>query len=200
MSDQSEPPPAGPAATTGQPARYARTTHGLVASMIVTVVAVVVVFLLLRLDNGGAEQDPEAVDYREAVTAAEGAGIAIAYPPALPKGWIATSVDLPPGPRQQWGLGVLTDDGLFAGIRQQGGDLDGLLDTYVDEDAQQGDDVTLDSPLADTWTTWSDSGGDHAYAAEVTLGGQTENVLVYGSASEADLRTLVTSLVASGSG
>ena len=41
--------------------------------------------------------------------------------------------------------------------------------------------------MARTWRTFSDSGGDHAYAAEV---GRDE-VLVYGSADVADLRRVV---------
>ena len=50
--------------------------------------------------------------------------------------------------------------------------------------------VALDSEVASRWRTFSDPGGDHAYAAEV--GGQT--VLVYGSAPQDELETLVESL------
>lgn len=177
--------------------RYPRTTQGLVASMIVTVLVVVVVFLFLRLDNRAAERGPDAVDYQEAVSAASGAGVVVVYPPTLPAGWEATSVDLQPAPRTAWGIGMLTADGTFAGVRQETDDLSDLLTTFVDEEPEQGDDITFDSPLAGTWSTWTDSGGDTAYAAEVIVGGQTQTVLVYGSATPADLRTLLESLVVS---
>ena len=55
----------------------------------------------------------------------------------------------------------------------------------LDEDAVEGDEVTVASDLADTWTTWSDDGGDTGYAAE--LGDET--VLVYGSAPAEDIET-----------
>ena len=38
--------------------------------------------------------------------------------------------------------------------------------------------------MADTWTTWTDEGGDTGYAAEVG----DETVLVYGSAPAEDLK------------
>ena len=44
-----------------------------------------------------------------------------------------------------------------------------------------------DSDLADTWTTWTDEGGDTGYAAE--LGDET--VLVYGSAPAEDLEEVI---------
>lgn len=165
--------------------------------MIVTVL-VVVGFVLARAvfrDNG--EVRPATVDYAQAVTAARGAGIQVAYPTSLPAGWDATSVTFEPGPRPKWGLGILTQDGLFAGVQQQDENLDDLLHTFVDENPVQGDDVTVASALGNTWSTWSDAGGDHAYAAQVQVGEQTETVLVYGSASTAELRTLLESLTLS---
>lgn len=179
----------------GGPGRYERTTQGLVASMIVTVLLVVVVFLFLRLDNGAAQNDPEAVAYTESVAAATDAGITVVYPPSLPAGWRATSVDLKLPPRSAWGIGTLTAAGTFAGVRQEPGSLQDLLTTYVDEEPEQGADATFDSPIASTWTTWTDGGGDTAYAAELDVAGGQQTVLVYGSATPDDLRTLLESLV-----
>jgi hypothetical protein len=179
----------------GSPGRYQRTTQGLVASMVVTVLVVVAVFLFLRLDNGAAEQGPTTVDYTEAVDAARDAGVTVVHPASLPEGWRATSVELVPPPRSAWGIGMLTADGTFAGVRQEADSLDDLLDTYVDEDAQQGDDATFDSPVATTWTTWTDDGGDTAYATQLDVDGEQQTVLVYGSATPADLGTLLESLV-----
>lgn len=178
----------------GTPARHQRSTSGLIGSMIVTVAVVLVVGLLLRLDNGGAAQDPEPVAYAEVVTAAQQAGLAVAYPATVPRGWIATSVSFEPGPSPAWGLGFLTETGTFAGIRQQDADIKDLLRTYVDPEPVRGDDVTVDSALGQTWQTYTDSGGDRAYAALVQVGGRPETVLVYGSASTAELRTLLESL------
>lgn len=178
----------------GTPSRYQRTTNGLIGSLIVSVALVLIVGLVLRFDNGAAEQEPEAVDYVEAVRAAQQTGVDVVHPTALPGGWIATSVVYEPGPRPAWGLGLLTEDGTFAGVRQEDADLDDLLHTYVDEEPVQGEDVNVDSALGRTWRSYADSGGDHAYAAEVQVDGRAETVLVYGSASTAELRTLLESL------
>jgi hypothetical protein len=182
----------------GSPSRYNRTVGGLIGSMIVTVL-VVVAFVLVRAVLGSDDEvRPTTVDYSEAVSAARDAGIQVAYPISLPQGWDATSVTFEPGPRPKWGLGILTEDGLFAGVQQQDDSLEDLLRTFVDEEPTQGEDVTVDSALGTTWSTWSDDGGDHAYAAEVPVGGgDTETVLVYGSASTAELRTLLESLTLS---
>jgi hypothetical protein len=171
-------------------ARYQRSIAGGVGSMIVIVVLVLgfVLFRALFRDNDEVEQEP--VDYLAAVGAAQQSGARLVYPPTLPKGWTATSIQYAPGARPAWGLGMLTADGTFAGVRQEDAALETLLATYVDENPIQGDTVTIDSPIASRWQEWSDDGGDHAYAA--TVG--DDEVLVYGSASAADLRTLVESL------
>ena len=89
------------------------------------------------------------------------------------------------GDDPRWGLGVLTDDGDFIGIRQQDTSVDELVRVYVDEKAEAGDDASVASDVTDTWQTWSDDGGDHGYATE--LG--DEAVLVYGSAPVDDLES-----------
>ena len=38
---------------------------------------------------------------------------------SLPSGWVATSVDYLPGDRPAFGVGMLTADGKFVGMRQQ---------------------------------------------------------------------------------
>ena len=110
---------------------------------------------------------------------ADDAGLAVVRPSELPEGWQATSVDLVAvGDDPRWGLGVLTDDGDFIGIRQQDASEDDLARLYVDEEPVEGDEVSLASDVASTWQTWSDDGGDHGYSTE--LG--DEALLVYGSA------------------
>jgi hypothetical protein len=173
-----------------KPARYARSANGLIASLVVTVlvVAAFVVFRALTRDN--QEVEPEAVDYLETVEQVQGSGVRVAYPPTLPEGWKATNVAFTPGDRTAFGLSMLTDDGTFVGVRQEDDGLDDLLATYVDEETTEGDPVEFDSPLAATWETYSDEGGDLAYATE--LGDDT--LLVFGSAGEDDLRLLLESL------
>jgi hypothetical protein len=114
----------------------------------------------------------------------------VVYPPSLPDGWTPTSVAFDPGDRPAWGVGMLTDDGKFVGVRQEDDDLDNLVDFYVDEDAVEGDTITVDGALVPEWQEWSDAGGDHAYAASI---GDHE-VLVYGPAPTDDLLTIVRSL------
>ena len=75
------------------------------------------------------------------------------------------SIDFVPGERPAWGIGMLTDDEKFVGIRQADDDLSSLLSTYVDADAVQGDTVTVPGALTAQWQEWSDAGGDHAYSA-----------------------------------
>ena len=174
----------------GRPGRYQRSIAGGIGSMIVLVL-VVLAFVLFRgafRDNDAVEQ--ERVDYLAVVGPAQESGFDAVYPPTLPKGWKATSVDFDPGERPAWGVGMLTDEGEFVGLRQQDTDLDSLLDFYVDEDAVEGDVVPVDGAIAPDWQEWSDDGGDHAFAA--TIGGY--EVLVYGQAPVDDLLTIVRSL------
>lgn len=158
--------------------------------MLVLVVGVLVFVGLRAVTRNNDAVPVEAVDYLEAVSAAQGAGVDVLYPPTLPKGWTATSIDYQGGTRTAWGIGMLTGDETFVGVRQEDADLGSLLDTYVDKDAVEGDIVPVPGAVAQEWQEWSDAGGDHAYSA--TVDGDT--VLVYGSASPADLLTMVESL------
>jgi len=187
MGPMSETPPSAPA----RPGRYERSFAGMIGALIVTVLVIVayVAFRALVRDTPATEVEP--VDYLEAVEGAQVQGLDVAYPPSLPDGWVATSVDLAPTDPPRWSLGVLTDDGDFVGLRQEDASPSTLAKTYVDENAVAGDDVTLDSTLATTWGTWSDDGGDHALVAEIDGLG---TVMVYGSAPESVLEDYTESL------
>jgi Protein of unknown function (DUF4245) len=137
---------------------------------------------LFRTD---VDDTPVAVDWQDSVELADQAGLDVVRPRELPAGWTATSVELFAGDDPRWGLGVLTDDGDFIGIRQQDTSVDELVRVYVDEKAEAGDDASVASDVTDTWKTWSDDGGDHGYATE--LG--DEAVLVYGSAPVDDIES-----------
>jgi hypothetical protein len=174
----------------GRPGRYQRSVAGGVGALIVLVL-VVLAFVFFRgafRDNQAVE--PDAVDYLAVVAPAQESGFDVVYPPSLPRGWTATSVDFAPGDRPAWGVGMLTDDGRFVGVRQEDADLAGLLEFYVDENAVEGDDVRVEGAIVPEWQEWSDDGGDHAFSATV---GDYE-VLVYGRASVDELLEVVRSL------
>ena len=162
-----------------QPSRYTRSFNGMVGALIVTILFVLAFVGWRALFRDDVDNGAPTVDWRESVELADGAGLAVVRPRELPAGWQATSVDLvATGDDPRWGLGVLTDDDEFIGIRQQDASVDDLVELYVDEEPEQGDEVTVRSDVASTWQTWSDDGGDHGYSTE--LGDET--VLVYGSA------------------
>ena len=170
-----------------QPSRYTRSFGGMTGALIVTILFVIAFVTWRGLFRTDTDDTPRAVDWRESVELADQAGLEVVRPHELPTGWTATSVELEAGDDPRWGLGVLTDDGDFVGIRQQDTSVDALVELYVDEKAEAGDDVEVASDVADTWQTWSDSGGDHAYSTEVG----DEAVLVYGSAPVEDLEAYV---------
>lgn len=181
-SAETSPPPRGT-----RPARYPRTANGLIGSMIVTVLLVGGFVLVRSLVSEDLEVKPTAVDYLSAAGLAQESGFDVAYPPQLPNGWMATSVDYTPGSRPAWGVGMLTDVGRFAGLRQEDRSLDDLLATYVDDETIEGEPVTVEGSVAPVWRTFTDEGGDSAFAAEVG----DDIVLVYGSADADALRQLL---------
>lgn len=174
-----------------KPGRYPRTTGGLVGSMIVLVLAVLGIVVFREAFRDTPEIEPEAVDYLPVVASLQDAGREIAYPATLPDGWIVTSVTYDRGERPGWALGILTDDESFVGLRQQDEDVDDLVAEHVDEAATESDPVEIAGSLAPEWSSYADDGGDHGYAAEITTDLGEENVLVYGSASVADIEELV---------
>lgn len=173
---------------TGTPGRYQRTTNGLIASMIVAVIFVLGVVAFRSLWRKDLEVQPEPVDYLGVVAAVQSADREVAYPPALPAGWIATNVQASQvGQTPRFFLAVLTDDGRFIGLRQEDDSVEDLLDEHVDASTDDEGTVEVDSAVARRWDVFTDDGGDRAYAAE--LG--EENVLVYGSAPAEDLETFI---------
>lgn len=170
-----------------RPARYQRSANGLIGALVVTLLAIGAFVAFRAFSREELEVRPEAVAYLPVVAQAQAAGQRPAYPATLPDGWIVTSVNVARGEAPAWALGLLTSEGEYAGLRQSDAPVDSLLETYVDAEPVEGEPFTLPGALAPSWRTFADSGGDRAYAADVD--GQT--VLVYGSASQADLETLI---------
>ena len=166
-----------------QPSRYTRSFSGMIGALIVTVLFVLAFVAWRGLFRADVDTTPVAVDWQESVELAQQADLPVVHPRELPAGWTATSVDLFAGDEPRWGLGVLTDEGKFIGIRQQDTSVDALVELYVDEKAEAGDDASVPSDVTDTWQTWSDDGGDHGYSTEL----DDDAVLVYGSAPVEDI-------------
>jgi hypothetical protein len=168
--------------------RYPRTFGGLVGSMIVLVAAVLGYYVVQNVLHDQPDGTPVAADYLSTVRQVQGAGIQVAYPRSLPKGWIAShEPDFTPGDRPVWSMPMLTDERRFVGIQQQDAPLSDMLDVALPQGARQGEDVRIPSQVSTTWSSWSSSNGDHAFAAKVG----DDTLLVYGSAPVEDLRTLI---------
>ena len=167
----------------GRPGRYQRSVGGLVAALVLTVLAVGGLVWLLGLFRNDLEVEREPVAYLDEVAALQDAGIEPVYPASLPEGWIATEVST----RNGFQLQFLTEDEAFAGIVQDRVAEEELLRTFVDEEATATDIVEVDGSVASAWQGYEDEGGDTAYVS--TVGDDT--VLVYGSASSEELRDLL---------
>jgi Protein of unknown function (DUF4245) len=170
-----------------QPSRHQRSFSGLIGAMLVTVAFVLAFVGWRALFRSDADTPPPRVEWTESVQQAEEAGVPVVRPRELPSGWTATSVELRAGDDPRWGLGVLTDEEQFIGIRQEDRSVEELVRTYVDEDAVPGEDASVDSDVTGTWQTWSDEGGDRGYSTE--LG--DDAVLVYGSAPVEDIEAFM---------
>ena len=173
-----------------QPGRYQRSASGMVGAMLVTLLAILAFVVFRACNRTDLEVKPDHVDYLAEIGYAQGTGAELAYPTSLPSGWYATSVDFAPGPRPTLGLSMLTDANEYAGLRQSPLPAAQLLTTYVDAHPTAGPPVTLDSGTVRHWDTWTDSGGDTALVARW----HHETLMVFGSASQADLETLAASL------
>jgi hypothetical protein len=175
--------------------RYPRTFGGLIGSMIVLVLAVVGFYVLQNVTHDQPDGKPTGYDYLGTVRAVQSAGTKVAYPRTLPAGWIANGEpSFTPGDRPVWGMPMLTRAGTFVGIQQQDAPLQDMLGQALPNGARPGPDVHLGSrltgPESKTWSSWSDGKRDHAFATKVG----SDTLLVYGSASVDDLKTLISRL------
>ncbi|ANH38493.1 hypothetical protein I601_2065 [Nocardioides dokdonensis FR1436] len=182
---------------TGQPGRYTRSTNGFIGAMLILVVAVIGTVLIAGLFRSEPEYTPSNADYTEVVRAVQGEGVELVYPEALPSGWLVNNVSYEPGSPPTFALALLTEEKTYAGLQVEGEDVDDLVEVYVDEGATEGDPLVLqagESSIATQWRTFTDEEGDTAYAAEVGRGARASTVLVYGSATPAELQALLRSL------
>ncbi|MFJ9314889.1 DUF4245 family protein [Pimelobacter simplex] len=180
----------------GRPGRYQRSFNGLISSLLVTVLVIGGLLYFMGAFRNSTEIEPEAVDYLETVQSAQQAGLTPVYPSALPKGWIATGVDVTPSAEDPvFMIRMLSDDERFVAVRQERATSSALLTKWVDEETQAGAGYTVPAsvaaPVAREWKGYTDKGGDSAYVAKVG----ENTVLVFGSASKQDLQSIVDALV-----
>ena len=176
-----------------QPARYSRTSGGLIGALLVTVLAVLAIVGFRAIFSEEPATPVREVDYAAQVRTARAADqLAVLAPARLPLGWRATSATYTPGSRPTWHLGLLTDDGAYVGVEESTASIEDLVEEHVDPDAERGKDVSIGGQ---TWQTWTDAGGDYAVARSARTGtGTDEAWLVVGSAPEAEVRELAGSL------
>lgn len=138
-----------------QAGRYQRSFGGMIGAMIVLVL-VVLAFVAFRDINRDDPADPaQPVDYENpAAFAREEADFPVLVPSSLPSGWIATSVRFQNVDTQSWHLGLLTDQRRYVGLEQAPRPISAMVEQYVDENAVQGEDVTIDGQA---WQTWTDA-------------------------------------------
>lgn len=172
-----------------QPARHETSMGGMIGAMIV-MVAVVLGFVVFRdATRETPEIQPEAIEWELAANAAIDGGHPVVRP-ELPEDWIVTSMFYEPTDPLTWGLGIYTADGKFAGLRQEDARVADLLETYVDDEPDEGDPVTITGEFAGEWDVWTDEGGDTG----LVLQRERDVLLVYGSAPKDQLVDLASGL------
>lgn len=171
--------------------RYQRSMSGMVGALVVTI-GVIIAFVVFRaINRDDLEVGREPIDYLVVVEGLQESDLLDpVYPPTLPTGWKAVDADFD-AEDLTWSLDLFTDEDEFVGVVQSKLKLADVLETHVDPHADQGEPVTLDSPLATTWKSYTDAGGDYALAQ--TVKGFT--VLVYGTGSVSEIKELAASLV-----
>lgn len=169
---------------------YPRTFPGLIAAMLIIVLAVFafVAFRGMLRDNPDAPPI-RAVEWKPWFEAARQDGrIQVLEPAALPEGWRAKEA--------RYGAGLLrvalsTDENRYVGLQEADQSLAAMVDQYVDKDASPGKPVTISGV---EWQTWTDAGGDYAVGRTVGEGRTATSYLVVGSAPAEDVRAFAGSL------
>jgi hypothetical protein len=171
-----------------QPGRYQRSFAGMIGAMLVLLL-VVAAFVAFRDVNREEPASPvRSVDYLEPARYARGqADFELLAPARIDDGWKATNVRFRNGRDPSWHLSFLTAEGRYVGLEQADQSARTMVEDFVDEEAEQGEDVVIDGK---TWESWSDSGGDTALVRE----GDDITTLVVGTASPELLQRFVRTL------
>jgi hypothetical protein len=114
-------------------------------------------------------------------------------PDALPAKWRATSASYESGVTPRWHLGMLTGSGKFVGLEEARSTVADLIADSTEGDPTRGSEVEL---AGTSWQSWT-AGDDYLLVRTVQgPGGNEENVIVFGSAPDAEIRAFAASLKA----
>jgi len=172
-----------------QAGRYQRSAGGMVGAMIVLVVVVLAWVGFRALTSSEPASPVQTVDYlREVPVARQTAHFHLVAPPALPKGWRATTVTFSDQPDQHWHLGVLTDKERYVGLEQGTEPVSAMVHKYVDQAPEHGAPVDV---AGRSWSTYTDPGGDTAL---VRRSGSTTTLVVGHDVPRSQLTAYVASL------
>ncbi|WP_170219268.1 DUF4245 family protein [Nocardioides litoris] len=174
-----------------RPARYERSFSGLIAAIVVTVLAVGAFVLFTGTFRDPQERGVPTVEYLPLVRDLQASGATVVYPSSLPEGWRSTDVRYEPGEEPRFELNLYTPDDDFVGLRQVAEEVDDVLGDAGVDDASEEDPLSgVEGPVA-TWQGWADPDGDRAYTAQVRTPSATDTVVVYGDVSAEELADLV---------
>lgn len=163
---------------------------GMTGAMIVLVACVIAFVLFRETTRDVPEVKPEAIDWTTLVASIQAQDHEVVHPAELEDGWIATNIEFLPKEPVTFGLSLLTEEGRYVGLRQEDERLEDLLETYVDEEAAEGDPVEIEGDLGGQWQTFTDEGGDTA----LVLDRKDHYVMVFGSASKDELLDFASTL------
>ncbi len=203
VSDTDQQQPAQPSnqSTSEQPetpARsYPRTFGALIGSMIFLLVLVVPIVLIvqwrgnLEREVSGAN-DTYKADWAEAVRSAQVADLDVIYPRELPSGWYAnTDPSYQGGEEPAWTMSFVKGETSYVGLELSSRSAQSMAQKNVDTQAREGDEVTIRTDVATTWTEWTDADGDSAYSAEIG-----EQTLMLWGPKDGDVRRYLTLVTA----
>src|SRR3954454_8068086 len=167
------------------------TAGDMLRSLGVVLAAVAVILLITHRHHSAAVNVVDASQARQAAKAV--AAFAAQEPGGLDPGWRLTSARFKPAAVSStgadvWHLGWVTPHGEYAALEQSDGPVGPLMRSVIGDAARR----TGDGAGRWTgWQVWSGTPGDwHVYVRPVG----TSTLVVYGSASDQDLGTLVAHL------
>lgn len=169
-----------------------RSVAGMVGSMIVVVIVVVGWVGFRSFVSDPPSPPPRVVDWTVAVGMGDRAdALALYAPDTLPVGWSAKDARYSGGGFPQWYLALRTDNVRTISVTEALSPARTLA-TEIDEDATQGEDVTLDGVV---WQSWKFPRGDYGISREAKAPtGGSESVLVHGSASPTQIHDFAQTL------
>ena len=179
-----------------EPARYDRSPKGLLAALLVTVLAVGALVVFRGTVRDQPERSGDLEEYASIVDGAQQSGIRLVNLQEIPEGWEVSSVKYVAGERPAWAVNLLTAEGRFVGVLQSDvDDVAATLESLGVDHPEPGDESAFRTDLkTGLWQTWAGTDGELAYSTTLTEGDPAtrgDSVLVYGPADRADQEKLI---------